>query len=101
MSQLKRCEFKCPFCGKQRVTLITLEKETELKSREKLIQDIFAPRYFGATYREIFVSKICSLCQINTFGGSEDDKSFDVDENENVEPIEGIISEMYENAERQ
>src|SRR5574344_1948404 len=98
MKNLKRHEFTCPFCGGHRVTFITEEKQEELRNREKLIQEIFSPSIFDATYREIFVSKICSKCQISTFGGDPKDKPFDVEENDKTDELEARISTMYENA---
>ena len=68
MINLRRHEFKCPFCGEERVTFIAEDKLNEIKSREKLMQEIFNPEYFDATYREIFISGICSECQSFTFG---------------------------------
>ena len=98
MIQLKRYEFTCPFCNRNQVTFITDEKLQEVRKREKLIQEIFSPHVFDAVYREIFVSRICSACQIDTFGGNPKDKPFDVSENENTTELESRISEMYENA---
>lgn len=98
MVQLKRHEFTCPFCNGNQVTFITDEKLEEVRKREKLIQEIFSPASFDATYREIFVSKICSACQLDTFGGNPNDKPFDVAENENTTELEARISDMYENA---
>lgn len=98
MMDLERFEFSCPFCGEEKVTFITREKLDEIRRREKLIQEIFPPQFFDATYREIFVSKICSKCQIDTFGGNENDKPFDVGVNEKTDDLESRISIMYENA---
>lgn len=98
MMDLERFEFSCPFCGEEKVTFITREKLDEIRRREKLIQEIFPPQFFDATYREIFVSKICSKCQIDTFGGNKNDKPFDVGVNEKTDDLESRISTMYENA---
>lgn len=98
--ELIRYEFKCPFCGENEVTFISKDKLEEVRSREKLIQEIFPPHVFSATYREIFVSKICSKCQADTFNNPESlEKPFDVniDDNKAVENLEARIAEMYEN----
>lgn len=94
---LERFEFSCPFCGEEKVTFITRKKLEEIRLREKLIQEIFPPQFFDAAYREIFVSKICSKCQINIFNGSENDTLFDVGVNEKTYDLESRISTMYEN----
>lgn len=100
MPQLERYEFKCPFCGESKVTFITAEKLAEVKAREKLMQEIFSPACFDSTYREIFISKICSSCQSKTFGFTiEDEKDyFDVPEDAKTDELEAKISNMYENA---
>jgi hypothetical protein len=98
MMDLERFEFSCPFCGKEKVTFITSEKLDEIRRREKLIQEIFPPQFFDATYREIFVSKICSKCQIDIFGGNENDKPFDASANEKTNDLESRISTMYDDA---
>lgn len=98
MVQLERFEFTCPFCGEEKVTFITREKLEDIRRREKLIQEIFNPQFFPVTYREIFVSKICSSCQVDTFGSDENEKSFDVNINERTDELEAHISTMYEDA---
>ncbi len=101
MVKLKPFEFRCPFCGRSRVTFITNEKLDEVTAREKNMQDIFNPEYFASTYREIFISKLCSECQAETFMSPESKKNpFDVDIDDDTAALEAHISEMYENAER-
>lgn len=97
MIQLKRHEFTCPFCNNPKVTFVTENKLREIRAREKTIQEILNPSIFDASYREIFVSKICSACQIGVFGGNPEDKPFDVDEDAKTDELEARISEMYEN----
>lgn len=96
MAQLIRYEFTCPFCGKEKVTFVTDNKLKEVKSRKKLIQEIFSPHAFKPTYREIFVSNICSECQSDVFDNNEDG-SFDIDINNNTAELESAISDMYDN----
>ena len=91
-------EFTCPFCNKNKITFISDEKLEDIKRREKLIQEIFNPQFFPATYREIFVSKICSSCQVDVFDSDKNEKPFDVNIGENTTELESRISEMYENA---
>ena len=99
---LKRIEFTCPFCSRDRVTFVTMDKLHEVQTRDKLMQEIFPPQFFDATYREIFISQICSECQGKTFGSPKSkDGYFDVDVDENTSELEGRISEMYENASRE
>lgn len=98
MVQLERFEFTCPFCGEEKVTFITREKLEDIRRREKLIQEIFNPQFFPATYREIFVSKICSACQVDTFGSDKNEKPFDVSIDERTDELEARISTMYEDA---
>lgn len=101
MVKLKPLEFRCPFCGHDRVTFITEEKFNELVAREKNMQDIFNPEYFASTYREILISKLCSECQAETFMSPESKKNpFDADIDADTTALEARISEMYENAER-
>ena len=98
MPQLERYEFKCPFCGESKVTFITAEKLAEVKAREKLMQEIFSPACFDSTYREIFISKICSSCQGKTFGNPTNENDyFDVPEDAKTDALEAKISDMYEN----
>lgn len=96
MIRLERFEFNCPFCGEEKVTFITKEKLNDIMQREKRIEEIFDPQFFPATYREIFVSKICSTCQVDTFNGNANEKPFDVDINTNTDELESYISNIYE-----
>jgi len=98
MIRLKRYEFTCPFCNEPRVTFITEQKENEIRAREKLIQEIFPSQFFDDSYRQIFISKICSGCQKDKFGSDSNEKPFDVFEDEPTDELESRISEMYENA---
>ena len=98
MIQLKRYEFTCPFCGESRVTFVTAEKFEEIRRRDKLIEEIFNPRFLNATYREIFVSNICSACQVNTFDCNLHGHTYDVSTSDNSNELESCILEMYENA---
>ena len=100
--EFKRFEFTCPFCGKERVTFISPEKLREVQHRDKLMQEIFSPQFFDATYREIFISQICSDCQSTTFGSPKSkDGYFDADIDENTVDLESRIAEMYDNASRE
>lgn len=98
MARLKTHEFTCPFCNDARITFVSEEKENEIRAREKRMQEIFSPQFFDATYREIFISHICSNCQRGVFGGNEKDLTFDVNENEKTDELEARIMDMYENA---
>ena len=93
--ELVEHEFECPFCGKNRKTLISNEKYKLLHDRSKRIQDIFPPSTFTAVYREIFVSSLCTSCINETFGKDSDDV-FDVDVKESTRSIEHVIEKMYD-----
>lgn len=97
MINLRRHEFKCPFCGEEKVTFITDDKLSEIMRREKLMQEIFNPEHFDATYRETFISGICSECQSKVFGNPKNEKDyFDVGIDDNADELEEKIRKIYE-----
>lgn len=101
-------EFNCPFCGKSYMTFIEKDKLQAILSRSDLIQNILPG--CNATYREIFISKICSKCQVDTFRDPDapvdpDEKIeiFDVEinaPNKDIEHVKTKIETMIENASR-
>ena len=91
---LVEVEFSCPVCRQVRKTLATEEKFEEITNRTCNIQDILNPKCFSATYREIFISNICSTCQLPS---DEDEPVCDVAKNESTNSILNTISKMYEN----
>ena len=97
---LIKIQFTCPFCSKDKITLADKQKIVNYQEKGLLIQDVFSPISFPATYREIFISHICSACQKSVFD-SEDDTIYDVDDGESTDNLEALITKMYENAERQ
>ena len=86
--------FECPMCRKQKKTLVAEEKIPQIINKTDRIQNILSPLYFDTTYRELFLSHICSSCQIIMFGDNNE-VIYDVDYKDSTRSIEPIIERMY------
>lgn len=87
-------EYNCAFCGKACKTLVSTDKYDQIIHRTARIQDILRPDIFPASYREIFITKLCSKCMADMFG--EDQQTFDIGAEENSDELERKITELYE-----
>ena len=107
MLDMREFDFTCPFCGSNRITYVEPSKLQKVLSRSELMQNIF-PGY-DTTYREIFISKICSDCQKDAFKNPDEEdikanyEIFDVEEHASEADKDRLrtnIIEMAENSSR-
>lgn len=91
-------KFTCPFCKKPKITFVDADKLDDIENRTMPIQKILPERYFSSSYREIFVSNICSSCMELTFGDPvEDCIDADVDNHEEMSNAKSDIFKMWNN----
>ena len=90
-------KFTCPFCKKPKVTFVDANKLDDIENRTMPIQKILPERYFSSSYREIFVSNICSDCMEKTFGDPvEEHIDADMDDQEAQAIAKSDIYKMYD-----
>lgn len=107
MANLTRFEFTCPFCGKDKVTFVDLNRY-ELWKNGALIQDAFDKEYFDVKYRDIIKLNLCSECLAAvsrdpdaSIDEQEEIEYWDADPNTQAEDeLERKLTEIYDNADR-
>lgn len=102
---LIECEFGCPFCGKRYITYVPKQYLDRITNSTENLASIIG--FTDPTYREIFISYVCSTCQYPTFSSKrkssykdEDIDKFDVLANASSTEKEKLkikISKMFEN----
>lgn len=93
---LQSISFQCPSCKKMKVTFADSEMAESIINRQGNIQTVLPEKYFPATYREIFISRMCCECQKSIFGDSGEG-DFDIDMSADSKEVMERIDKMFNN----